>query len=191
MSDTISEKSRLSGRFVLRIDPGLHATLKKAAKAAGVSLNEYCARKLAAAPRSLDDPAAAAAVEHAASLFGEALMGVVLFGSWARDELFTGSDVDILVVIDDRVRITRDLYRHWDKSPLSWGGRVVEPHFVHATAADRRVTGLWAEVAVDGVVLFDRGYELSRQLTRLRRDIVAGRIVCRRVHGQTYWVQAA
>ena len=48
-----------------------------------------------------------------------------------------------------------------------------------------------AEVAVDGVVLFDRGYELSRQLTRLRRDIVAGRIVCRRVHGQTYWVQAA
>ena len=36
-----------SGRFVLRIDPGLHGALRKAARAAGVSLNEYCARKLA------------------------------------------------------------------------------------------------------------------------------------------------
>ena len=43
-SDT---SSGCSGRFVLRIDPGLHGTLRKAARAAGVSLNEYCARKLA------------------------------------------------------------------------------------------------------------------------------------------------
>ncbi|MFQ5744190.1 MAG: toxin-antitoxin system HicB family antitoxin [Acidobacteriota bacterium] len=191
MSDTKGQRAELSGRFVLRIDPGLHASLKKAAEVAGMSLNEYCARKLAAAPGNLGDPAAAAVVERAASLFGGALVGVAVFGSWARDELDEGSDVDLLVVVDDRVRITRQRYRHWDRSPLYWGGRIVEPHFVHAGTADRRITGLWAEVAVDGVVLFDRGCELSRRLSHLRRDIVAGRIVRRRVHGQPYWVEAA
>jgi hypothetical protein len=46
-------------------------------------------------------------------------------------------------------------------------------------------------VAVDGIVLFDRGFTLSRRLSSLRRDIVAGRIVRREVHGQPYWVEAA
>jgi predicted HicB family RNase H-like nuclease len=36
-----------SGRFLLRIDPGLHAALRHAASASGQSLKEYCGRKLA------------------------------------------------------------------------------------------------------------------------------------------------
>ncbi|MFC1575971.1 toxin-antitoxin system HicB family antitoxin [Gemmatimonadota bacterium] len=36
-----------SGRFVLRIDPGLHGALRQGARETGMSLNEFCARKLA------------------------------------------------------------------------------------------------------------------------------------------------
>ena len=191
MSDTKRDPKRPSGRFVLRIDPRLHAALRAAAEAAGTSLNDYCARKLAAAPGNLGDPAAAAAVERAAGLCAEALVGVAVFGSWARDQLAELSDVDLLVVIEAGTEITRALYERWDESPLRWGGRLVEPHFVQIGGANRRPAGLWAEVAVDGVVLFDRGFELSRRLARIRRDIVEGRIVRRRVHGQPYWVEAA
>lgn len=189
MADT---KNEASGRFLLRIDPGLHAALRQAAAAVGVSLNEYCARKLAAPVGDLGAYAgAAAAVARAAELFSDALVGVVVFGSWARGEAVEASDVDLLVVVDERIALTRGLYRVWDEEPLSWDGHAVEPHFVHLPAADETVAGLWAEVALDGVVLFARGFDLAARLAQVRREIVAGRIVRRVVHGHAYWAEAA
>lgn len=179
-----------SGRFVLRMDPGLHAALREAAKEAGVSLNEYCVRKLAAPAGDIAGPAADA-VERAAALFGDSLVGLVIYGSWARDELAEGSDVDLLVIVDRRVAITRELYRRWDASPLRWDSLPVEPHFVHLPDRAARISSTWAEIALDGVVLFERGGGVSRLLVRLRRKIVAGELVQRRIHGQTYWVEAA
>lgn len=191
MRDTRRSSKQPSGRFLLRIGPQLHAALRAAADAADTSLNDYCARKLAAAPANLGDPAAARAVERAAQMIGEELIAVAVFGSWARDALTETSDVDLLIVVDDDLAITRDLYRAWDEEPLDWRGHVVEPHFVHLAGDRRGVAGLWAEVAVDGVLLFDRGFTLSHRLAELRRDIVEGRIVRREVHGQPYWVEAA
>ncbi len=187
MNEHVSEESP-SGRFLLRISPQLHALLRRAAREAGTSLNDYCARKLAAPAGSFAalEPAAQA-VLRATELFGDSLLGVAAFGSWARQELADGSDVDLLIVLDERVGLTRRLYRDWDQSPLSWSGRRVEPHFVHLPADGARVAGLWAEVAVDGVVLLERELALSTRLARLRRDIAAGRIVRRMAHGHPYW----
>jgi hypothetical protein len=158
----------------------------------GASLNDYCARKLAAPIGSLAGwQGATEAVLRAASLVGDALVGVVGFGSWARAEMSEASDVDLLVVVDDGVALTRDLYRRWDEAPLSWDGHPVEPHFVHLPRVGGRVAGLWGEVAVEGVVLFTRSLELPLSLARVRQDISAGRIVRRVAHGQPYWVEAA
>lgn len=181
-----------SGRFLLRIAPSLHALLRRAAAVAGVSLNEYCARKLAAPLGSLADlEPAVEAVRRAADQFGEGLVGLAVFGSWARDELTAASDVDLLVVVDARIPLTRELYRVWDRAPLAWAGRRVEQHFVHLPGAEERVAGLWAEVALDGIVLFDRGLALSARLARVRRDIADGRLVRRSLHGQPYWKEVA
>ena len=87
-------------------------------------------------------------------------------------------------MVEDDVALTRELYRAWNDTPLEWEGRRVEEHFVHLPKAGSRVSGLWAEVAVDGVVLFERGLELSRALAGIRREIAAGRIVRRSAHGQ-------
>lgn len=87
--------------------------------------------------------------------------------------------------------ITRALYHAWDASPLHWNSLPVEPHFVHLPDQPGRIAGTWAEVALDGVVLFERAVVVSRLLVKLRRKIVAGQLVQRRVHGQTYWVEAA
>ena len=179
-----------SGRFVLRIDPGVHAHLREAARTAGASLNEYCARKLAAPGTWLDEEASSV-VERAASILGEALVGVVAFGSWVRGEHDSTSDFDVLLVAADDLPISRDLYRRWDETPgLSWQGLEVEPHFVHLLPEGEVPSGLWAEVATDGVILFERGFEVSRRLAEVRRRIADGDIVRRLVQGQPYWVRA-
>jgi predicted nucleotidyltransferase len=186
------EKPRCSGRFVLRIDTGLHAALREAAKAAGVSLNEYCARKLATPFGRLEGwEIASQAVRRAAQVVGDDLIGVVAFGSWARDELHEHSDVDILVVVGEKLKLSRDLYLRWDEAPIQWRGRRVEPHFVHLPDGARTPLGLWAEVAIDGIVLFTRDLQLPSLLVRVRHDIAGGRIVRREVHGQFYWTEAA
>jgi predicted nucleotidyltransferase len=177
-----------SGRFVLRIDPELHALLRGAAHAAGLSLNEYCTRKLALPAGDLSGPGVGV-VLRAAGLFGDRLLGVIAFGSWAREELSDSSDIDVLVVVDAGSEITRETYRAWDLEPVVWQGRPVEAHFVHLPEDVHRLSGVWAEVAVEGVILFERGSALSRRLVAMRRQIIAGRMLRRRAHGQSYWVR--
>lgn len=190
MNDIKRASSPPSGRFVLRIDPGLHATLREAAREAGVSLNDYCARKLAAPGADVTGPAADV-VSRASTRLRAALLGVVAFGSWARDDLAEGSDVDVLVVVDANVEIVRSLYRSWDEQPVTWDGRRVEVHFVHLPNPDGPPSGLWAEAAVDGVVLFERDFVVSRRLAAVRRRIASGAVSRKRVHGQPYWVRGS
>jgi len=181
-----------SGRFVLRIDPGLHGALREAARSAGVSLNEYCARKLATPTFAVDGlEFTIEAMRRAAMVIGESLIGLAAFGSWTREELHDESDIDLLVVVEDKVRLSRDLYLAWDEAPIRWNGHRVEPHFVHLPGSERSTLGLWAEVAVDGIILFTRDLTLPSRLARVRHDIAAGRIVRRVVHGQPYWTEAA
>jgi predicted nucleotidyltransferase len=130
-------------------------------------------------------------VEQALQVLGSHLVGVVAFGSWARDELATDSDVDHLVVVKADVEIERPIYAQWDQTPLDWSGRSVEPHFAHLPGFGARISGLWAEVAVDGIVLFDRDLALSRRLVEIRRRIASGEMVRRTSHGHSYWVDLA
>jgi hypothetical protein len=182
--------SRASGRFVLRIDPGLHAQLRKSAKEAGLSLNEYCARKLSSPGGDISGPFAEA-VRRATSLLGADLLGVMVFGSWARDELSETSDIDLLIVVADARPIHRDLYASWDEAPLVWESHPLEPHFVDLPESGGRISGLWAEAALEGVVLLERGFVLSRRLVEVRRRIADGRLVRRSSHGHPYWVEVA
>ena len=193
MSDTnlqeVAQNAGASGRFVLRIDPALHSSLRWAAKAAGTSLNDYCARKL-----SLPTPAtslpAMEAVARAAAVAGDGLLGVVLFGSMARSDAGEESDVDLLIALASGLRLHRGLYRAWDENPLRWDGHRVEPHFVHLPEPGQGWSGLWAEVAMEGLVLFDRDLQVSRWLVEVRRAIASGLLTRRRSHGQPYWVGA-
>jgi HEPN domain-containing protein/predicted nucleotidyltransferase len=186
MMDPPAEREA-TGKFLLRVPPGLHALLRAAARTAGLSLNEYCTRKLAAP--TVVSAETGAALLRAAHLFGPTLVAVVLFGSTARGEAGDGSDVDLLVVLEDSVPLTRDLYRRWDDDAATDREPDVEPHFVHLPPTSRSAAGIWAEVAMDGQVLFERGGELPSLLCRVRRDIAEGRIVRRGAHGTPYWME--
>lgn len=184
--------SRPSGRFLLRLNPELHAQLKASARDLGLSLNDYCARKLACptdAAALADD--GAAVVQRAIALHGPRLAGVVVFGSWARGEAADGSDVDLLVVLDPQLPLTRSLYAPWDAGPSTWDGRPVEVHLAHLPESGQPPSSIWAEVALDGLVVFERGRQISARLAAMRREIAAGRVVRRVSQGQPYWVRVA
>lgn len=187
--DTRSPR-RPSGRFVLRLDPELHARLRRAASEQGLSLNELCARRLAATPAVDGVPAELlTAVERAERTFGEELVAVAVYGSFARGELADGSDVDLLIVLEQRVELSRGLYRAWDEEPLTCQGRPVEVHFVHLPPPGELPGGVWPELALDGLVLLDRGLCLSTVLARTRHAIAEGRLARRVAHGQPYWIR--
>lgn len=81
------------------------------------------------------------------------------------------------------------LYTAWDLEPLRWENLPVEPHFVHLPEPARGFGGLWAEVAIDGIVIFEKGRRLSSALSDVRREIAGGRMVRRVVAGQSYWAE--
>lgn len=78
-------------------------------------------------------------VARAASLSGKTLQGVVVFGSWARDELAADADVDVRPVVDRQVAKTRDLYRSWNREPLPRRFRKADVHIENAPASVDRV----------------------------------------------------
>lgn len=132
----------------------------------------------------------AATVRRAQALFGEDLRGVAAFGSWARDELAASSDIDMLIVLAERVPIRRELYRRWDEQPLAWQGHAVDPHFVQLPAPGRRCSGFWAEVATDAKLLYEDANTpgLGDHLAAVRGLIADGRLRRRTAHGQPYWI---
>ncbi|HXG53868.1 MAG TPA: nucleotidyltransferase domain-containing protein [Vicinamibacterales bacterium] len=176
-----------SGRFLLRTGEALHQALRSAARAAGLSLNEYCVTRLSAPAGSAASPDAAAVVEWVEGAFGGAVAGVVLYGSWTRGEATSESDVDLLIVLDASQPLQRELYRRCDTANLAWDGHPLQAQVVHLPEAGVVRGGLWPEIALDGIVLVERDLLLSRRLVEIRRAIVEGRLVRRTAHGQPYW----
>ena len=79
--------------------------MRQEARTEQTSLNELCARKLAP-PGSVRSGPTGAAVTRAAVVVGDALVGVVAFGSWARQEMRDQSDVDGVVLFERDLRVS-------------------------------------------------------------------------------------
>lgn len=185
-----STSTSASGRFLLRIDPDLHRRLRREADARGQSLNEHCARRLAEPATALSGvEGATATLRRALEVFGEALVGVVVFGSWARATTHAGSDVDLLLVLVPDVAPTRAMYRRWDREPSTWDGRRVEAHLARLPGNLDAPTALWAEIAQEGIVVWERDYRLSRRLAVLRKQLARSGMQRRTLHGQPYWTE--
>jgi len=189
------QNKKSQGTFILRVPSALHVRLKDDARMAGCSLNEYCAQILEAGTTGIrtcglpmEESFIRDLISHARKVLGDSLMGVVVYGSWARGEAGDSSDVDVMLIGDSGLRITRSLVARWDEQPMTYGQKLVEAHFVALADPAQSVSGLWAELAVDGIVVFERGFRVSRVLSRVRAEIAAGRLQRRSSHGQNYWV---
>ena len=178
-------------KILVRTSRTLHRRLLKQAKSKKQSLNDLCVERLSI-PSSLEGSSTAIArqvVAIADHLFKDALRAVVFYGSQARKEATTDSDWDFLVVLDDSIKLTRDLYHTWDDYASSTAVRPIETHFVQYPRSTVVFTGFWCEIALDCIVLFEREFCISSHLIRIRHEIADGIMVRQKVHGQSYWIR--
>lgn len=190
---------------ILRIPSSLHQQLKQESRAVDLSLNKYCQNLLSAkagrisAGRVPTSLALAAGRSRQAKFLqdlsaqviatqADHIEGLVLFGSFARGRLTANSDIDLLIVLTRNVTLDRDVYAHWKSQKLD--GREVAPLFVQIPGEEERIGGLWFEVALDGILLYDRDLRLSRFLSHARNLIADGQVKRMVTHGHPYWVHS-
>ena len=167
----------------------------------GISLNQVCIRRL-------EDPRSTALAEDGIlpdSLIPELLKqrliqrwrakleGLILFGSTARREATTRSDIDLLIVFKPKSRLSRKLYSEWDAIVrgirLDRRDREISPQFAVLPRGLSDAGGLWYEVAIEGIVLWERGMEIVRFLAWIREAMARGRIRRAETHGHPYWIR--
>ncbi len=120
------------------------------------------------------------------------LKAIVLFGSKVRQTETSASDIDLLLVFDSQAPIHRELYREWQTLIDSLRDKSLEkysPQFVSLPETARQAGSLWSEVALEGVVIWESGSEVSRILREIRSRIASGEMVRKLTHGQPYWVR--
>jgi len=187
-----------SGKFVIRMPAALHAQLRDEAMRTGQSLNRLCVGKLGANVPSSGDirqacqsPISVDFLERVIRHWQGELVGLVLFGSSARGDATADSDIDLMLVMRPRVKIARDLYRRWDEfcRGEQCPGRI-SPHFVTLPGSVREAGGLWYEVALDGIPLWEIDRQVSRFLGCIRETMGHGKIQRRMLHGSPYWIRA-
>jgi hypothetical protein len=191
-----------SGRFVIRMPGTLHARLKQEAASTGQSLNQVCIAKL----QAIGYPVADFGTKNAATdlifpdfldavvrRWSEELIGLILFGSAARGDATEDSDIDLLLVMKPEVKISRDLYRLWDRfcdeHRRTQNYDRISPHFASLPGSVRGAGGLWYETAIEGIVLWESHRQVSRFLESVRRAMGHGKIRRRMMHGSPYWIK--
>ncbi len=182
----------MSGKFVVRLPPKLHASLKRRAREEGVSLNGLCLsalRRFLATGTEEAQEGAGIPLQQVRSLLGESLCGILLFGSAARGERRESSDIDLMIVVSADLPLTRALYERWDQGIEGAPTSRLSPHFVHLPEDEGGAGSLWYEAAMDGVVLFEREGRISRFLRAVRRSMAEGKVQRKSAYGHPYWIK--
>lgn len=125
--------------------------------------------------------------------YGERLVSVVLYGSFARGDARPDSDIDLLLVIDDYERSESmsvseadDLtYRIWK---LGRGYHMVLPYPLNRGQAEYH-RPLYLDMTEDGVILYDRDRFIERVFDEIRERLA--QLGAKRYElpdGSKYWV---
>lgn len=122
------------------------------------------------------------------------LLGVVLFGSAVRSEEREDSDIDLLLVLQPEVSLSRKYYEEWnqlvDQIQSQWPPLLkISPHFVQLPKDLLSIGGLWYEVSIEGIILWQQGNEVQNILRNIRRLISEGKIQRKYSHGHPYWIK--
>ncbi len=195
--------SAFSGKFVLRIPSEFHRELSLLADQSGASLNQFCFEKIKTAltvhPESSgvsESPSFQKVIVEELFNAGIPLIGVVLFGSAAREEVRDSSDIDLLLVVEKTIVLSRELYRLWDsclsKLDLKLNPELtskLSPQFVHLPGTPLEAGSLWFESAIEGLILSDTEFRIAKFLSQIRVAILQGKIKRDSTHGHHYWIK--
>lgn len=186
---------RLSGKFVVRMSEELHRSLRERARSEGVSLNELCIRRLREKTQreSSSSQISPEITESLISFFKDKLIGILLFGSAARGEQTSASDIDLLLVLSPSTPLNRNLYSEWDRFAATLSskfGKKISPQFTHLPKNYDTAGSIWYEAAIDGIILWEKERaHISSFITKVRKAMAEGKITRKESHGHPYWIK--
>jgi len=183
--------NRFSGKFVLRVNPELHQTLRQKAKELKQSLNTTCAQLLKSAlqnqKNSVSNPRLEFITKKTKKVFKNHLIGIVLFGSVVKKTTFATSDIDLLVVMKPSCKLSRQLYQTWDSKIDDQKEPIINPHFVNLPH-NKHMSSLWLEVAKNHKIIWQKDKRLGLTLKEIQDSIFSGKVKAQESHGHPYWI---
>jgi len=177
--------SKEQARILLRLPAALHHLVQAKAQMLNASVNSVLVQAI---EHGLSignvEKVEPLIIKMAGEQFGQAFIGLLMYGSRARGDAYESSDTDLLLVVDRTVRIERDLYRPWDAA-------LPDDISLNISSLPESAEGagsLWLECALDAKILYDPKGVLRRKLEEIKDLIVSGAFVRRTTHGQGYWI---
>lgn len=172
-------------KILLRLPKTLHDAVKARARSAHLSVNSLLERLIAQGLQgSIDRDVVSEIITIAEQEFSGSFIGLLLFGSQARGDAHDTSDTDLLLVVDDTIKIDRSLYRRWDERLPER----VSIQIAHLPTLPRDSGSLWFECAMDARILHDPSGRVAHFLEQAKQYITSGNVVRRTTHGQGFWV---
>lgn len=172
-------------KILLRLPKPLHDAVKERALAEKTSMNSLLERYIAQGViQPMPQETYAEVVRTAHETFKEHFVGLLLYGSKARGDAHDTSDTDLLLVVDNEIKIERSLYRTWDTIlPAD-----ISIHIAHLPSRPDEAGSLWLECALDARILHDPLGRIAHFLSETKEYITSGNVVRRVTHGQGFWV---
>lgn len=125
-------------------------------------------------------------------LLGEEFLGLVLFGSWARDEAKEDSDVDIFVVLKSLkgIEIRLAIYKVVSGC-LRRAVTLIDARADELFREELELTPLLLNILVDGIVIYDKTGRVSELSSKARQFVESlGLIKYRTPDGKYGWKRA-
>jgi hypothetical protein len=122
-------------------------------------------------------------------LLGDELVGLVLFGSWARGEAREDSDVDVFVVLKSLrgVEARAAVYKVVSRS-VGRAVTLVDARADELFKDELELTPLLLNILVDGIVVYDRTGKLAELAAKARQLVEAeGLVKYRTPDGKYGW----
>lgn len=180
-----------SGKFVLRVTAQRHRELVGLAHQHNISLNQLCANLIQAGLKGHPVlPAWQAWFEKKLPLiknkFGDALLGIAVFGSRVNETATQASDVDVLVCLRSDCPLNRTLYSWWDER-IHHEDFEYNPVFLHLPQVTE-ASSLWYEITLNHRILYDRQKALKNIFDQLTQRVQNGFVQRKWLQGQPYWI---
>ena len=176
-------------RFLLRLDSGVYKKLLQLSKNQKLSINSLCSHFIEYGllagthdQKWID--------EIVSAYSGEGLQAIILFGSQSRGEASASSDIDLLLVFAPECKITRSLYRKFEKlmDEIPNGDRY-SIHCVSQPELSVNPSSFWFEITLDGKVLWKKNNQINDWLKKVKNVICSGKYVRKLSSGQPYWME--
>lgn len=122
-----------------------------------------------------------------ADTFGDEFVGMILFGSWAREEATIESDVDVLVIFkslegfDFRSKVY-NMIAEYVKAPLT----LIDVKINEVTSEEYELTPLMLNILYDGIVIWDKDDILKELIKKGKEFIEKAKLIRYRVSDGKY-----